>query len=117
MAEYLLIFRGGEMARKAEMHSPEEWQAHMQHWMQWMSNLTEQGKLVGAQPLKQAGKQVSGKNKIVTDGPYIEGKEIVGGYLICRANDFDEAVEISKGCPILYFDGVVEVREIGEIKM
>lgn len=48
----------------------------------------------------------------------MEGKEMVGGYLMCKANDYDEAVEISKGCPILEFeDGIVEVREIKELKM
>jgi hypothetical protein len=63
--------------------------------------------------LGAGGKLITGTKKVVTDGPYIEGKEIVGGYLICKAKNFDEAVEISRGCPILEFDnGVVEVREI-----
>jgi hypothetical protein len=117
MTEYLLLFRGGDAARADEQQSPEKWQAHMQKWMQWMGSLTEQGKFVGAQPLKIAGKVVTGNNKIVTDGPFVEGKEMVGGYLICKVNSMEEAVEISKGCPILEHDGIVEVREIGELKM
>jgi hypothetical protein len=117
MAEYLLLFRGGDMAREEEQQSPEKWQAHMQKWMQWMGSLTEQGKFVGAQPLKTAGKVVKGTGKVVTDGPFIEGKELVGGYLICKADSVDEAVEISKGCPILEHDGIVEVREINELQM
>jgi hypothetical protein len=113
MKDYLLLFRGGEVAQ-----SPEESQAHMQRWMQWMGDLGNQGKFVGAQPLNKTGKQVKGSNRIVTDGPFMEGKEMVGGYLICKAGSFDEAVEISKGCPILEFDGgIVEVREIQELKM
>jgi len=116
MKEYLFLFRGGDGATLQQ--SPEKWQAHMQKWMQWMGDLSKEGKFVGAQPLNQTGKQVIGNKKVVTDGPYMEGKEIVGGYLICKANSYDEAVEIAKGCPILEFeDGNVEVREIQELKM
>lgn len=117
MAEYLLLFRGGDVARTADQQSPEKWQAHMQKWMEWMGALTEQGKFVGAQPLKNAGKVVSGSSKLVTDGPFVEGKEIIGGYLICKADSFDEAVEISKGCPVLEHEGLVEVRELNQMTM
>lgn len=117
MAEYLLIFRGGDAARTEEQKSPEKWQAHMQKWMQWMTKITEDGKFVGAQPLKNAGKVVTGTNKVVTDGPFVEGKEIVGGYLICKAESFDEAVEMAQGCPVLEYDGLVEVRELGQMGM
>ena len=90
----------------------------MQKWMQWMGDLTQQGKFIGAQPLDQTGKQVTGNKRVVTDGPFMEGKEMVGGYLMCKAGTYDEAVEIAKGCPILEFDdGIVEVREIQELKM
>lgn len=115
MSDYLLIFRGGDAARTEEQKSPEGWQAHMAKWMKWMKDLTDQGKFVGAQPLKVAGRVVSGTNKIVTDGPFVEGKEIVGGYLICKADSLEEAVEISKDCPVLEHNGIVEVREINEI--
>jgi hypothetical protein len=116
MKEYLFLFRGGE--GKTLQQSPDKWQEHMQRWMKWMGELSEQGKFAGAQPLVNTGKQVTGTKKIVTDGPFMEGKEMVGGYLICKADTYDEAVEISKGCPILEFDsGIVEVREINELKM
>jgi len=115
MAEYLLLFRGGD-AQTAQQ-SPEKWQAHMQKWMEWMGKLKEQGKLIGAQPLTTAGKVVRGTKKVVSDGPFMEGKEIVGGYLACHANSYDEAVEIANGCPILEHDGIVEVREIKELTM
>jgi hypothetical protein len=117
MSEYLLLFRGGDAARIDEQKSPEQWQAHMQKWMKWMGELTEQGKFVGAQPLNEVGKVVTGTKKVVTDGPFAEGKEMVGGYLICKAGTLEEAVQLSKGCPILEHDGIVEVREIKEIKM
>ncbi len=114
MKEYLFLFRGGEARR---MDSSAEAQAHMQKWMEWMGGLAAQGKLVGAQPLETTGKQISSK-KLVTDGPFMEGKEMVGGYLLCKADTYDEAVELAKGCPILDFEsGIVEVREVQELKM
>jgi len=114
MKEYLLLFRGGD-AHIGKM-SPEAMQTHMQEWMQWMGELNAKGKFSGAQPLISTGKVISGTKKVVSDGPFMEGKEMVGGYLICKADTYDEAVEISKDCPILTFeDGTVEVREIQEL--
>jgi hypothetical protein len=54
---------------------------------------------------------ISGGKKVVTDGPFVEGKEIVGGYLMIKANDLPDAIEIAKNCPIFDYDGIVEVRE------
>lgn len=118
MKEYLFLFRGGARTSMDINQSPEQWQAHMQKWMQWMKGLGEQGRLVGAQPLTEAGKTVTSPKKTVTDGPFMEGKELVGGYLICKAATLEEATELSKGCPVLEFEnGSVEVREIQEMKM
>ena len=116
MNQYFFLFRGGDARLASE--SAEYQQAHMQKWMQWMGALGEKGQLVGAEPLHPTGKQVSGTKKTVTDGPYMEGKEMVGGYLMCKAESYDAAVEVAKGCPILDFeDGVVEIREIQVINM
>lgn len=117
MKEYLLLFRGGDARRIDSQQSPEAWQAHMQKWMLWMQSLTEQGKFSGAQPLTNEGKVVSGGGNTVIDGPYMEGKEIVGGYLICKADSFDEAVDIAKNCPIFEHEGIVEVRQINATGM
>ncbi|MEX6687712.1 YciI family protein [Danxiaibacter flavus] len=116
MAEYLLLFRGGKGMDRDQ--SAQEYQEDMQKWVQWMANLSAQGKLGPAQPLKPEGKVVKGTSKLVTDGPFIEGKEMVGGYLVCKADSYDEAVEIAKQCPILESEsGIVEVRSIMEMKM
>jgi hypothetical protein len=115
MKEYLLLFRGGDAMKGM---SAEEMQVHMQQWMQWMSELNEKGKFGGAQPLINTGKVITGTKKVVSDGPFMEGKEMVGGYLVLKADIYDEAVTLSKDCPILTFDdGTVEVREIQELKM
>lgn len=114
MSEFLYLFRGGDA--RAASGSPEAMQAHMGKWMTWMDDLAKQGKLSGGLPLKNDGKTVQSRG-VVTDGPYAEGKEIVGGYLIVKANDLNEATEISKDCPIFEYDGTVEIREIQSMEM
>ena len=96
--------------------SPEEMEAHMGEWKTWMGGLAEQGKLAGGLPLGKEGKQVKGKDKVISDGPFTEGKEIVGGYIIVNAEDMDEAIALSKGCPIFQAETAnVEIREIMEM--
>jgi hypothetical protein len=60
---------------------------------------------------------VKGSQKTVTDGPYAETKDIVGGYTLVEARDLEEAVDLSKGCPIFEVDGGVEVRPIMKLAM
>ncbi len=111
MKKFLYLFRGGD-ARNVNQ-SPAEMEAHMDRWKSWMGQLAGQGKLVDGLPLSGEGMTVEGTNKVVSNGPFAEGSEIVGGYLMVNAADISEAVELSKGCPILEFkDGNIEVREI-----
>ena len=59
------------------------------------------------------GKVVENRGEVITDGPFAEGAELVGGYLIVSAKSLDEATEISTGCPIFEYKGsTVEIREI-----
>lgn len=115
MKEFLYLFRGGD-AREVQQ-SPEQMQEHMQKWQQWMGQLGASGNFIDGKPLELGGKVLTGTAKSVTDGPFAEGKEIVGGYLLVKANSFDEAVELSKGCPIFEHDGIVEVRPIAAMDM
>lgn len=114
MKKFIYLFRGGMDPNSV---SPEAMQANMQKWMQWMGQLSQQGTMAGGEPLQPSGKHVSGTKKVVTDGPFAEAKEMVGGYLIVNANDLNHAVEISKGCPIFEMDGSVEVRPIQKMEM
>jgi hypothetical protein len=108
MNEFLFLYRGGEGRR-----SPERTQQTMQKWMAWFKELAEQGHIKDrGQPLERSGKLVRGKKKAVTDGPFTEAKDVVGGYSLVQARDLDQAVELSKGCPILEVDGTVEVRPV-----
>lgn len=110
MKEYILLFRGG--FERIIDQSPEEFSANMEQWKQWLSGLGKAGKVVAAQPLIPTGKQVVGKGRTVVDGPFAEGKEILGGYLVCKAESYDEAIVIANGCPVLDTGGIVEIREV-----
>lgn len=111
MSNFLYLFRGGE--ESFQKLSQEEKQAHMQVWGDWMGKLQEKGQLLDGFPLESDGKVIKNKGTLVTNGPYAEGTELVGGYLIVSAQHMDEAVEISKGCPIFDYEGSnIEVREI-----
>ena len=93
--------------------SPEEQQKHMQEWRDWMQTLAEKGQLIDGLPLHGDGKQVSKNGTVITDGPFAEGAEMVGGYLMVKAKNLDEATEMSKGCPMLRFEeGHIEIRPI-----
>jgi len=114
MNEYLLLFRGGE--EKAMAQPPDAFRAHMRKWMEWLGGLKKEGVHVAAQPLSRTGRTVEGTNNVVTDGPYMEGKEIVGGFLLCKASSYDDAMKIASKCPVLEFGGTVEVRETTELE-
>ena len=106
MSNFMFVFRGGETPT-----SPEAMQAQMQKWMTWIQRLRDQGKYIAGDPL-QAGGKVLTSRKTRTDGPFAEGKEIVGGYFLIRAETLDEAAEMAKDCPIFDSGGSVEVRAI-----
>jgi len=98
-----------------EKMSPEQLQKNMQKWMTWIENLSKDGIYKAGEPLDKAGKTIRGKKAAVTDGPYAESKDLVGGYLIVKAASLAKATDIAKGCPIFESDGSVEIREIKDI--
>lgn len=109
MEKFMLIFHGGQM----DQMSPEQMQEHMGKWFAWIEKLSQTQQYVSGEPLLPGGKLISGKGgKSVTDGPYTEGKEVVGGYFIINAKDMNEAVEISKDCPDYELNGSVQVRQV-----
>jgi hypothetical protein len=109
MSEFVFLYRGGERPTG----SPEQMQQQMQKWMGWMKELAEKGHIKDpGHPLERTGKLVTGKQKIVTDGPFAETKDVVGGYTLVQARDLGHAVELTSGCPILDIGGFVEVRPV-----
>jgi hypothetical protein len=113
MEKYMLVFHSTPVAEEVyAMMSQEDMQAELGKWGAWIGGIAAQGKLVSTDPLESNGKTVKGSKKVITDGPFTEGKEIVSGYLILQAENIDEAVELSYGCPIYDHEGTVEVRKI-----
>ncbi len=111
MANFLYLFWNKQGNWKPA--SPEEMQRLTKVWMNWLEDLKKAGHFIKAgERLDGTGKVVRGRAKIVTDGPYAEAKDTIGGYLLVEAKDLAEAVELSKGCPILEGEGMVEVRPI-----
>jgi hypothetical protein len=107
---FLLLLRGGVSNRDL---SPEQLQRQIERYMSWIEKLRRDGYFVAGEPLEETGKILSGKNgNTVTDGPFTESKEEIGGYFIIRASDFETALKLSRGCPIFTNNGTVEVRPI-----
>ena len=113
MSDYVYLFRVSEEGRRQAMGSPERAQQSMQAWLAWMRDLEAKGHLKErGQPLDRAGKVVRGKNRMISDGPYVEVKDLVAGYIVVSAKDLAEAAKLSESCPILEGDGSVEIRPV-----
>src|SRR5215468_1313642 len=113
MGEFVFLYRGGQRPT-----SPEQGQQVLQRWMTWFKDLAAKGHVVDrGQPLERTGKIVKGTAKTVTDGPFAEAKDVVGGYTLIKANDVVQAAELAKGCPILERGGHVEVRPVMKLDM
>ena len=108
MKEYLFLFRGGLDMDK----TPELWYEHTQKWKPWLEELIKNKIRIDGGALAGKSVMIEGANKPMVDGPFVESKEKVGGYLIINANDLNEAAAIAKNCPIYEFEGYVEIREI-----
>jgi hypothetical protein len=116
MSEFIYLFRATQTAQREAMGTPERAQRSMQAWLGWIRELEAKGHLKDpGQPLDPAGKMVSGNQKLVTDGPYAEAKDLVLGFIIVEARDLAHAAELSKGCPMLDGGGSVEIRPIGQL--
>ena len=112
MAKFMFIYRGGEPEADT---TPEEMQLILQDWMNWIQHGFEAGWMVdGGDALKPEGRVV-GTDSTITDGPFAESKELVGGYSMVEASDLDAATKLTEGCPIFKDGGFVEVRELANV--
>ncbi len=109
---YMLIFRGTDWYKGL---SPEEMQKLADQWMAWFNRLKDQGRAIAGNPLEREGKIVSGKNgRVVSDGPFAESKEVIGGYLVLDVETLEEAIAIAKSSPALAYRTSIEVRALAE---
>lgn len=109
MQKFILLIRGED---KWKALSPSEMQEVLVKYRDWTRGLHEAGRIVDAAPLDASGRTLSSADGVVTDGPFLETKEMVGGYYVFTAENLDEAVELCRGCPSLTYGGAVEVRPI-----
>ena len=112
MDEFMLIFRHEDGNKVA---SPEQLQAWMKQTMDWIGGIAAQNKFVGGNGLLFDGSKVVRHNNVVTNGPFGEIKETIGGYILVKAESVEEAVEFARGCPVLVGEGnSVEVRKMAK---
>lgn len=110
MKEFILIFRHENVNGKV---SPEQMQMWMKQQMDWVGSIAAQNKFVSGTGLLFDNAKVVNHKKLVTNGPFGDIKETLGGYIVVKAESADEAVEFAKGAPVLQGEGnTVEVREI-----
>jgi hypothetical protein len=111
MPKYLLVYRNPWPVKAP---SPAEMQASMEKWGAWIGKFTQSGQMLSpGDGLEATGKQLR-PQRVVSDGPYVESKEVIGGYSIVQADDYEGAVAIARECPILEpgGGGSIEIRQL-----
>lgn len=99
-----------DIARVKE-RSEEQMQADIQEYTQWVEGLTKSGHFISGDPLEAEGRYLT-KDTILTDGPFIESKEVITGYILLQAETLEEAIAIAKSCPVFRTGGALEVRPV-----
>ncbi len=109
-AEFLLLFRHSQ---EGPDPTPQEMEQIMGKWMAWMKGMRARGQLAGVNRLQDSGCVLRGPGGRLTDGPFAEAKEVVGGYVLVTAPDLAAAAAIARGCPGLEANTtIVEVRPV-----
>lgn len=108
MVKYMLIYR--DPAEPKAAPSPEEMQGFLALWGQWFEQFAPHI-VDGGDGLLPTGRVLQ-PNGIVSDGPYVEAKEMIGGYSVVQADTYEAAVEIARACPIAQIGGAIEIREL-----
>lgn len=101
MSEFVFLYRTGSVPM-----SPQQVQEVLPKWAAWFESLAAQGHLLDrGQALERGG-------KVVTDGPFAEAKDVIGGFSMIKARDLAQAAELARGCPVIERGGQVEVRPV-----
>ena len=111
MAKFMFIYRNSEGA-ETMAPTPEQIQELMTVWGDWMQSAASRGaEFQGGDGLQPGGQLVDSEG-LISDGPYVESKEVVGGYNVLEAESYEVAIAIAKECPVLKQGGNVEIREL-----
>jgi hypothetical protein len=109
---YLLLYRSNEWYKAL---SQEDLQVVIQQNKAWIDRLTAQGKAKPGHALERKGATVFGNNgRLVSDGPFAESKEVIGGYLLLDVETIEEAIAIAQSSPTLPYGTSIEVRPLAE---
>jgi hypothetical protein len=109
MTDFLLVIHR-DLTSKNPVPAPEQMKEAIRPYGEWIAGLAAGGKLAVPPKRWDLDGRVVTKSSIVHKGPYAERKESIGGLLLVKAKDYEEAVEIAKGCPIIQYGAIVEVR-------
>jgi hypothetical protein len=110
MKTYIVLFR--EPDGRTDEHPAEAIKKHQENWATWLNKWGSAGKLAGGSGLTLEGRMIKGHEAAITTDIHRVGTEIIGGFLLLKADDMDEAAQIAASCPIYEFDGYAEVREL-----
>jgi len=110
MKDFMLIFLGKDYSDMGL--SPEEMQDKMGKWFAWNTKMQEAGVVKGGEALHSKIRRITGPERVVTDLTATEVKELVGGYYIVTAEDYDGAAKIAEDYPDYDIGGTVEIREV-----
>lgn len=110
MANFMFVYRGSLENQKKR--TPEEMQQVMKQWTDWIAEGFAKGWMIDAGDALTPEVRMVNSKKAVTDGPFVETREVVGGYSLVKAASIDAAAELAKGCPGLHQGGLVEVRAL-----
>ncbi|MFC5045048.1 YciI family protein [Aquimarina hainanensis] len=110
MKKFILLLR--DELETLQQLSPKEIENLVQSHMEWAQKLEEKKFLISGDGLEEKGVLIQGKDCIIKDGPYIESKEMIGGYYLLQAETLEEIIEIAKECPCHLWGGTTEIRPI-----
>ena len=113
MAKFMFVYRDGEQTAE---QSPEDMQKAMQVWMEWIEGGMKAGWLLDGGDALTTDGRIVGQDNSVTDGPFAESKELVSGYSMVEADNFEAAVELAKNSPMIsQHHGYIEIRELAGV--
>ena len=110
MQDFMLLFR--QPSFDYSQASPEDIKAIFKKWDDWKGGIAAQGKLISTGNRLSSEGKVLKAGGVVTDGPFAEIREILGGYMVVKADSFDDALTLAHGCPAIDVGGSVEIRAV-----
>ncbi len=109
MKEFMLFIR--EDINRMNNLSEAEFQSEIEEYVAWVDELSKTGHYVSGDPLQPEGRYIL-KDSVSSDGPFIESKEAISGYILIKAMDLDQGMELARKCPVFKYGGVIELRPV-----